>query len=142
MAAEPAPGPEGCVQRNACSYPGWEQPSWTRGASASGVATTVPRSPWRSARAQGFKAHVGQSQLLALCVPLPACPSPSLPQVRPQAGFDPSWRGPVVAAVVVISLLISSLLFASLASFKKQRLMLHETMVRPDRTGSPAQYLI
>ncbi len=69
-----------------------------------------------------------------VCLPPPA--PPSLPQVRPQAGFDPSWRGPVVAAVVVISLLIASLLFASLASFKKQRLLLHETMVRAGRSAA------
>lgn len=50
-------------------------------------------------------------------------------QVAPRSGFQPSWRAPLVAAVVVIALIISALLFVSLVSYKRQRLLLHETVV-------------
>ncbi|KAG2500646.1 hypothetical protein HYH03_001413 [Edaphochlamys debaryana] len=49
-------------------------------------------------------------------------------RVAPENGFQPSWKGPLIAAVVVIALVISSLLFIALSSFKRQRLLLTETV--------------
>ncbi len=54
---------------------------------------------------------------------------PALRQVAPRSAFQPSWCSPLVAAVVVIALIISVLLFVSLMSYKRQRLLLHETVV-------------
>ncbi|KAG2498087.1 hypothetical protein HYH03_003845 [Edaphochlamys debaryana] len=49
-------------------------------------------------------------------------------RVRPAKGFEPSWRGPLLAAVVFISLVMATLLLVSLASFKRQWLLLRETV--------------
>ncbi|KAG2443735.1 hypothetical protein HXX76_002081 [Chlamydomonas incerta] len=49
-------------------------------------------------------------------------------RVAPQEGFEPSWRDPLIAAVVIIAFIIASLLFVALASFRRQRLLLHETV--------------
>ncbi len=61
------------------------------------------------------------------CWRFTALPCPA--QVAPRSGFQPSWRAPLIAAVVVIALIISALLFVSLVSYKRQRLLLHETVV-------------
>ncbi|KXZ49357.1 hypothetical protein GPECTOR_22g951 [Gonium pectorale] len=49
-------------------------------------------------------------------------------RVAPADGFKPNWRGPLIAAVVIIALIMAFLLFLSMASFKKQRLLLQETV--------------
>lgn len=50
-------------------------------------------------------------------------------QVAPQDGFEPSWRAALIAAVVIIAFIIAALLFVALASFRRQRLLLQETVV-------------
>jgi hypothetical protein len=65
----------------------------------------------------------------------PPC-HPLVPQVAPAGGFEPSWKGPLIAAVVIISFIISVMLFVTLASFKRQRLLLMETVVRPAGGGA------
>ncbi|GFR47439.1 hypothetical protein Agub_g9162 [Astrephomene gubernaculifera] len=49
-------------------------------------------------------------------------------RVAPANGFKPSWQAPLIAAVVIIALIMSLLLFVSLASFKRQRVLLRETV--------------
>ncbi|GLC35482.1 hypothetical protein PLESTB_000202500 [Pleodorina starrii] len=49
-------------------------------------------------------------------------------RVSPSGGFEPPWRGPLIAAVIIIALIISILLFVSTASFKRQALLLNETV--------------
>ncbi|KAG2438990.1 hypothetical protein HYH02_010781 [Chlamydomonas schloesseri] len=49
-------------------------------------------------------------------------------RVAPADGFEPSWRAPLIAAVVIISFIIAALLFVTMASFKRQRLLLQETV--------------
>jgi hypothetical protein len=48
--------------------------------------------------------------------------------VAPESGFTPSWRGPLLAAVVALSALFAALLFAALASVARQRDLLAETV--------------
>ena len=45
-------------------------------------------------------------------------------------GFKPVWEGPVIAAVVVMSFVVSTLLFITAVSLKRQRLLLWESLVR------------
>ena len=52
-------------------------------------------------------------------------------QVAPANGFEPSWRDPLIAAVVIVSFIIAALLFVTMASFKRQRLLLQQTVVSP-----------
>jgi hypothetical protein len=49
--------------------------------------------------------------------------------VQPQAGWVPSWRDPMLAAVVVVGCLLGLLLTAILAGQHMQRLLLRETQV-------------
>ncbi|KAG2500644.1 hypothetical protein HYH03_001411 [Edaphochlamys debaryana] len=62
-------------------------------------------------------------------------------RVVPSDGFQPSWRGPVIAAVVVVSLLVAALLFVALAFFKRQRLLLQETVAALESLAETTQRL-
>ncbi|KAG2443738.1 hypothetical protein HXX76_002084 [Chlamydomonas incerta] len=49
-------------------------------------------------------------------------------RVAMAGGFKPVWQGPVIAAVVVMSFVVSTLLFITAVSLKRQRLLLWESL--------------
>ncbi len=77
-------------------------------------------------------AQLSQPDALAAAT---TAPLPTALKVAPAEGFAPNWKGPLIAAVVIVSFIISLLLFISTASFRRQRLLLNETVVRPASWG-------
>ncbi|GFR47438.1 hypothetical protein Agub_g9161 [Astrephomene gubernaculifera] len=49
-------------------------------------------------------------------------------RVAPANGFKVAWQAPLIAAVVAIAFIMSLLLFVAMALFKRQRLLLQETV--------------
>ena len=58
-------------------------------------------------------------------------PPPPLSQVEPVNGWNPSWTAPLIAAVVIIAVIISLLLFTALILHDSQKELLDKTMVGP-----------
>ncbi|KAG2443736.1 hypothetical protein HXX76_002082 [Chlamydomonas incerta] len=84
-----------------------------------------------NATAEQVIAQVGPSSLrdkVAVTVEVKVLNAVWYLRVAPASGFEPSWRDPLIAAVVIISFIIASLLFVTMASFKRQRLLLQETV--------------
>ncbi|GLC49284.1 hypothetical protein PLESTB_000202400 [Pleodorina starrii] len=62
-------------------------------------------------------------------------------RVAPKSGFEPAWKGPLIAAVIIITFIISVLLFVSLASFKRQVLLLNETVAANHKLAETTEQL-
>ncbi|KAG2438991.1 hypothetical protein HYH02_010782 [Chlamydomonas schloesseri] len=56
-------------------------------------------------------------------------------------GFRPSWEGPVIAAVVILAFVVSTLLCITAVSLKKQRLLLRESMETNQKLVTATQRL-
>ncbi|GLI65794.1 hypothetical protein VaNZ11_009414 [Volvox africanus] len=62
-------------------------------------------------------------------------------RVVPRGGFEPSWKAPLIAAVIIIAFIISLLLSFSIGSFKRQMLLLQETVAANHKLAETTEQL-
>ncbi|GIM13633.1 hypothetical protein Vretimale_16702 [Volvox reticuliferus] len=62
-------------------------------------------------------------------------------RVAPRGGFEPSWKAPLIAAVVIIAFIISLLLSFSMGSFKRQKMLLQETVAANHKLAETTEQL-
>ncbi|GIL61307.1 hypothetical protein Vafri_15698 [Volvox africanus] len=62
-------------------------------------------------------------------------------RVVPRGGFEPSWKAPLIAAVIIIAFIISLLLGFSMGSFKRQMLLLQETVAANHKLAETTEQL-